>query len=173
MATKSPRNESADRNRKITKFALAGVAVLGVGAALTSAAWTDNVLFGGTATSGSIDLEGRVAGSPTWSPGPITIAPATFSDLAPLEPKTVTLEVRNSGDGTLDLQPAAVQDQLGPFFTGATTDDVAITFGGYTDASLAPGESAAFVVTLTPPDWANASQNVTGNSFTVNVQATT
>ena len=35
--------ETSGRRRKITKFALAGVAVLGVGAALTSAAWTDNV----------------------------------------------------------------------------------------------------------------------------------
>ena len=45
--------ETSGRRRKITKFALAGVAVLGVGAALTSAAWTDNVFFGGTRRCGA------------------------------------------------------------------------------------------------------------------------
>jgi hypothetical protein len=43
--------ECSGRRRKITKFALGGVAVLGVGAALTSAAWSDKVWFGGDADS--------------------------------------------------------------------------------------------------------------------------
>ena len=64
-ATFTPENATASRRRKVTKFALAGVAVLGVGAALTSAAWSDNVFFGGTTAAADFELQG-------WNPDPVT-----------------------------------------------------------------------------------------------------
>jgi hypothetical protein len=56
--------EATGRRRKITKFALAGVAVLGVGAALTSAAWSDNVWFGGNTAAADFELSGSLHGDP-------------------------------------------------------------------------------------------------------------
>ena len=73
--------EASGRRRKITKFALAGVAVLGVGAALTSAAWTDNVLFGAPATAGKADLQARELGETIWQEGSSRAARFTISDL--------------------------------------------------------------------------------------------
>ncbi len=174
MATKSPtRNDKSGRRRKVTKFALAGVAVLGVGAALTSAAWSDNVVFNGSADAGTVDLKGRIAGDPDFVQGPITIPASAFAGLAPLQAKTVTLEVLNDGDGTLNLQSPAVSNEVGQLLTGDPVDDIAITFGAYSDGSLAPGESAWVVMTLTPPDWDDTIQGVGGNTFTVTVQGTT
>lgn len=174
MATKTPsRNDKTGRRRKVTKFALAGVAVLGVGAALTSAAWSDSVFFSGSAEAGSVDLKGRISGDPAFVNGPIAIPASTFDGLAPLQPKTVTLEVLNDGDGILTLNAPAVSNKVGQFLTGAVADDIAITFGSYSDGSLAPGESAWVVMTLTPPNWDNTAQGVSGNTFTVEIQGTT
>ena len=66
METTIIQHETSDRRRKVTKFALAGVAVLGVGAALTSAAWSDNVWFGGSASAADFELEGLNPVSGDW-----------------------------------------------------------------------------------------------------------
>ena len=59
MATTiTPHEDTSARKRKITKFALAGVAVLGVGAALTSAAWSDSVFFATPSSAATFELEG-------------------------------------------------------------------------------------------------------------------
>jgi len=52
------------RRATLTKLALAAVAVLGVGAALTSAAWTDDAWFSAAATAGEVELEGRPVAVP-------------------------------------------------------------------------------------------------------------
>ena len=166
MATKSPRNDNAGRKRKITKFALAGVAVLGVGAALTSAAWTDNVLFGGTATSGSIDLVGRVAGVPRRGStrAAITIAPARRSPIWPRSNRRPsTLEVRNSGRrhaGSPDCGRTAIGwARSSP---ARPTDDIAITLRSATAMRRSrPASPQRSIVTLTPPTGATRARTST------------
>ena len=123
MATNSPtRKDKSGRGRKVTKFALAGVAVLGVGAALTSAAWTDNVWFGAAASAGSVDLVGSTDRGNNWHQGndsgaSIPVDPTAFANMAPLESRVVTLSLRNNGSVPLELDDA-LPSGTGPLFGG-------------------------------------------------------
>ena len=60
------RSRRQDKRRPLAAFGLAVLAVGGVGAALTSAAWTDNALFAAPATAATFDLQGSLDGT-TWS----------------------------------------------------------------------------------------------------------
>ena len=120
MATKSPtRHDQSGRRRKVTKFALAGVAVLGVGAALTSAAWTDNVFFGGhgtpaPSTSGPAESQAILARR-SYARARDHQIPARRSPALPrTSAQTVTLELQNDGRRHLDAQRSAkFEQQLG------------------------------------------------------------
>ena len=57
-------SKTSGRKRPTLRIALAGVALLGIGAAITTAAWTDDVFFGATATASSFDLQGRAVLTP-------------------------------------------------------------------------------------------------------------
>ena len=91
-------NEETPKPKRTTlKLVLAGIAIVGVGAAITTAVWTDNVFFSATATASSFDLQGRQADPDAWQdvgiPGdsdttPITLSTAELSALSPSE--TVT-----------------------------------------------------------------------------------
>ncbi len=170
MATKTPtpsRNDKSGRRRKVTKFALAGVAVLGVGAALTSAAWTDNVWFAADASSGAVDLRGSADGGGTWaegntSGGAVVIGVTEFADMAPLEERSVTLLVRNFGQGifTLNEEPVA-STSTNNIFTDADIDVSGLSFTTdlHADGLLDPGDVASYTMTVTAPDWSDAQQN--------------
>jgi hypothetical protein len=185
MTTTSPtRKDKNGRRRKVTKFALAGVAVLGVGAALTSAAWTDNVWFGAAAAAGSVNLQGRVAGAPDWTENATKATaltlPASLSDLGPGQTRSITLELKNSGTVDLALEAPLITG-AGALFAGATpliAVPADVTFGGYAESGAADGklssnETATFTVTVkTNPGWPNSAQNKTGTLF-VQVQGHT
>lgn len=101
------------RKVKTLRMALAGIAVLGVGAAITTAVWTDDVFFGATATASSFDLQGRQADPDPWQddglPGtssllaPIVLDSAELASLSPESTVTVPFELCNAGtaDGTI------------------------------------------------------------------------
>ena len=63
-------DQDRDKRRRraaIVRFGLAGVAVLGVGAAATSAAWTDDAWFAGSASAvEKVELQASVDGGQTW-----------------------------------------------------------------------------------------------------------
>lgn len=165
------RNADTKRRRKIAKFALAGVAVLGVGAALTSAAWTDDVFFAADATSGTFDLQGSLDGTnwfdvanvdDTTAIDPIQIPAATFENLAPGDVRLVTLHLQNAGSVPIALGAPVVTEN------GALFDDlganVGVTVGAYGASTLAAGAATTFTVTLTVPDWTNTDYtNLTGD----------
>ena len=145
--------EPSGRRRKITKFALAGVAVLGVGAALTSAAWTDNVWFGGTASSGTVDLQGSVTGqNGTYfegeTAGNIDLAMGDFT-LAPDTAVTKRVWVQNAGNlpVAITLTPVGTGDLFAVL--GASVDAV------YNDADgiITPGQKVSIDVTVTSGTW--------------------
>ena len=158
------------RRRKIAKFALAGVAVLGVGAALTSAAWTDDVFFAADATSGTFDLQGSLDGI-TWfdvatvddtATTPIQIPGTAFANMAPNDVRVVTLHLQNDGSVPITLGTPVVTE-AGALFDNAGAN-VAVTVGPYGAATLAPAATTTFTVTLTAPDWANTDYtNLTGD----------
>jgi hypothetical protein len=92
------------RSHKI-RIGLAGLAVLGVGFAATSALWSDNVWFQGTATTSSFNLQGSVtdpSGTPTWEESDdedaITLTIPAVEDLSPGATVDRTVWVRNDTD---------------------------------------------------------------------------
>jgi hypothetical protein len=158
-------HESSTRRRKVTKFALAGVAVLGVGAALTSAAWSDNVWFGGDADAADFELSGFDPVSRTWVPADFNDAasrielPATaFDTIGPGVADSYELRVRNDGDITIDLD-APIVNVTG--FGGQVSGSP----GSYDDTRLSPGEQARVTITLIGTD-----SMVEGTSGRVSVQ---
>ena len=167
MATNSPtRKDKSGRGRKVTKFALAGVAVLGVGAALTSAAWTDNVWFGAAASAGSVDLVGSTDRGNNWHQGndsgaSIPVDPTAFANMAPLESRVVTLSLRNNGSVPLELDDA-LPSGTGPLFGGNANDDLDVDVQSLDGAIIAPNAVVEFTVTVTAPDWGNNDQGKTG-----------
>jgi hypothetical protein len=96
----------ANTRRMTLRLVLAGVAVVGIGAAITTAVWTDNVFFTATATSSSFDLQGRAGGTTEWFdqgiPGdsdtvPIVLTSAQLSALSPGQTINVAFELCNVG----------------------------------------------------------------------------
>jgi hypothetical protein len=118
MSTTTP-----GRKRSTLKMVLAGVAVLGVGAAITTAVWTDDVFFSATATASSFDLQGSAAAAGPWSdvgvPGDEAVIAITAAGLDALSPSTtvdVPFYLCNIGTtaGTVTaITTPAIADPLG------------------------------------------------------------
>ena len=159
-ATPTPQST---RRRKVTKFALAGVAVLGVGAALTSAAWSDNVFFFGQTDSADFELQGW--DGTTWqnadsAADAITLPASAFDELAPGIADSYELRVRNNGDIPIYLADPIVTVGGGLDAT-PVTGNVETSFGLYTQTTLAPGAQARITISL--EGTANLLEDTTGN----------
>ena len=85
-------NTTPARKRATLKIVLAGVAIVGVGAAVTTAVWTDDVFFGATATASSFDLQHAASATGPWSddgvPGDEAVVTITAAGLDTLSPST-------------------------------------------------------------------------------------
>lgn len=168
-------NESSNRRRKVTKFALAGVAVLGVGAALTSAAWSDNVFFGGSAGAADFELQGYNPATAIWenadSNGARIILPTdAFDEVGPGIGDTYTVYVRNNGDLPIYLNAPNTYSTGGALFAAPEPADV--SYSGYSgDGILAVGEQESVDVTVTGNvDWTGTEYQ--GRTGTLSIQIT-
>lgn len=172
--------ETPGRRRKFTKFALSGVAVLGVGAALTSAAWTDDVFFGGSAESGAIDLDGSTDNVAFYDgdvQGNVDLVIADFV-IGPNSIVTKRVWVQNNGDlplklatveatGSGDLFPDIIAD---PSAEPATVTAVSLD----ADGILNSGQKAAIDVTVSgDPNWTGSEMQGEVGTIVVHVQGTT
>jgi hypothetical protein len=138
-------HESSTRRRKVTKFALAGVAVLGVGAALTSAAWTDNVWFGGDATAAEFELAGS-NDQVSWvidSTDTATIELPELDTIGPGVSDSVNVWVQNQGDIPIYLSDAVIT------VVEPTLVDAFQTDFEYSRTTLGPDQIARVTVTVT------------------------
>jgi predicted ribosomally synthesized peptide with SipW-like signal peptide len=190
---------TGSRKLVITKFVLAGVAVVGVGAAVTSAAWTDDVWFTADATAASIDLVGSVDYDPvadladpdaaTWEDADtegtaIEIPVDVFEGLVPGDSRETTVYLRNNGTVPLEVSAATIT-YSGALFDGtldldgatSTTDDIpTVTVVGTPETAL-PYATAADAANILPvtvtittdANWVNAYQGQLG---TVTLQFT-
>ncbi|SDR95481.1 hypothetical protein SAMN04489860_0469 [Paraoerskovia marina] len=167
MSTHTPAHgaESNDRRRTGAKIALAALAIGGIGAAVTTAAWTDDVWMTSGANAASFELEGSVDGE-TWSEADdestaIVIDKSELGELVPGETRTVELQLRNAGSTDANLADATVST-TGEVFAGDTpataeVDSVAGTV-------LAPGETTTADLTVsTPVLWPDEYQGDTGS----------
>ncbi|WP_426594320.1 hypothetical protein ACPPVS_02125 [Cellulomonas sp. McL0617] len=123
-------DQQQERKRKkrgaIIKFSLAGAALLGIGAAATSAQWADDAWFSASATAASVDLQGSADGT-TWLPANdnthTVVVDVTGAQLGALNQGAavdITLYLKNNGAQTLTITggtPAAT----GLLFTAITT----------------------------------------------------
>ena len=156
----------ADRKKKkraaVIKLSLAGAAILGIGAAATSAAWTDDAWFNASASSATVELQGSLDGT-NWSeadttPG-LTIPVGTFGNLLPGKTVPVTVHLKNIGSTPLAV--ASTVTLSGVVFDGVSPNNATVTVASV--PNIAAGSSADVVVTLTTPaTWADTFQGTTG-----------
>lgn len=163
--------EPRTKRRGIVAALLAVLAVGGIGAAVTSAAWTDNVFYSADATAAEFNLQGSLDGA-TWVESDnknaieIVVPASAFDELLPGEDRDVTLWVKNDSTVDATLAPATFEWDGATFAANPT---VAI-LGAPT--TLTPGQEASFTLNLTTPaDWADANQGETG-TIIVTLQGT-
>ena len=174
--------ETSGRRRKITKFALSGVAVLGVGAALTSAAWTDNVWFAGDASTGTLDLIGSGDDGATWEEGDSSgtaITITAFDEIGPDITVTRRLWVENQGSLPVQLDPAQLDSKTGDLFVGDPTlvdpdlppaEAADVQVGSWDRTVIDNGERAWVDVTVTGGPWNGAEYQGAAGSLVIHVQ---
>lgn len=171
--TRAPRR---NKRRPLIAFALATLAVGGVGAAMTSAAWTDNVFFSAQADAATFDLQGSLDGK-TWQQSDskdaiqLVVPATTFAKLLPGETRTVTLHVKNLGNVKAAL--ASTVEWKGSTFTAnptAAVSDLAPTLA----AAATTGDTDSFTLTVTAPkDWDVANKGKAGTIIvTISGEAT-
>ena len=154
--------ERRSKRRAIVAGALALLAVGGIGAALTSAAWTDDVFYSAAAQGATFNLQGSLDGD-TWAEGnpqgaAIVVPPATFANLVPGQPRTVTLHVRNDSSVAATLLANPTVTWSGSTFTTNPTATVSAL-----PTSLAAAGVTTFELTVTTPsDWADTNKAKTG-----------
>lgn len=155
-----------NKRRPLVAFALATLAVGGVGAALTSAAWTDNVFFAAQAEAATFDLQGSLDGT-TWvqsdNKGSIQlVVPASqFAKLLPGETRTVNLNVKNVSTVSASLT-STVEWATGSTFTTNPTATVSGLAATLTPTGTS-GETDQFALTITTPaNWDVANKGKSG-----------
>ena len=147
-------SERRRRRRVVVKYALAGAALLGIGAGVTSAAWTDDAWFSATMTSASVELRASVDTPVNFvdadtSVVAVVVPAATFQNLLPNQVRTYTLRLQNTSSVPLTV-PAPVFAGSGALF--AAPKPVIVTFSP-TVGTLAVNAQTAVTMTVTAPDW--------------------
>lgn len=162
------------RRIPIMAFSLAALTVGGIGAAATSAAWTDNTFFSAPAAAATFNLQGSLDGV-TWKESAakdsieLTVPADALANLLPGQSRTIKLWVKNASSVSAALTSEAV------FATGSTfTTNPTVAVSGLA-ATLTPtgiGSSDQFDLTVTAPaDWAPTNQGKTG-TVVVTIAAT-
>lgn len=157
------------RNGAVLKFGLAGLALLGIGAAATSAAWSDDAFFSADANAAKVELTASIDGSHfshTTSGAPIVIPVGLLNEGATVDR---TLTVKNEGTVKVDLSDAVATD--GAVFDAPSPATLSV--GALSATTLEPGDSATISFLLkTPTSWPTSYQGKTGTiTVTVNAQS--
>lgn len=171
--TTAPADDRRKKRAAVARFVLAGVAVLGIGAAATSAAWTDDAWFSASATAATVELEASLNGT-DWEPADtsataVVVPAAQFANMVPGQTRTVTLHLRNISSVPLALG-APVVTPSGSMFTGTGPATATVA----TPATpIAAGAATTVTLTVTtPPLWDASYQNASG-SVTIQFQGQT
>ena len=162
------------RHGRVVRAVLAGGVLLGAGAGLTSAAWTDGAYFQAAASAASVDLQACVTSdptstTPTWTCSPADSAgsaaailpAATFTGMTPGHTYTTKIRVLNAGTATLAVTVSSTP--LAEPLTG-TAPNATVSLDA-TSFSLAPGGAQVVAVTITTPsDWNQSHANRTSSA---------
>ena len=169
------------RSRKI-RAGLAGLVVLGVGVAATSALWSDNVWFKGEVTTSLFNLQGSVTSDEgefeEGSNEGIALTIPTVENLSPGESVTKTVWIKNADDST---HAADLVDTPVVKVTGAAADFLEVTAaydtsGGKNPDNLAKGDVIPVKVTYAFKDSdtsvTGTNAKAQGKTATITVQVT-
>ncbi|MEJ3404863.1 hypothetical protein WDJ51_08965 [Rathayibacter sp. YIM 133350] len=158
--------ERRKKRRAVVAFSLAAVAVLGIGAAATSAAWTDNVFFSAPASAATFDIKGSfdpALPDAQWKDSndktsiQLAVPATTFQNLTPGTTRTVDLYVKNFGNVATNLV-ASVAGSTPAVFT-----NLSVTLSTV-PSSLAAGATQKITLTVAAPatwDQANVGKSDT------------
>jgi len=155
--TVDERDERKRKRAAILKFSLAGAAVLGIGAAATSAAWTDDAWFSAGASaidpSTAINLQGAYVDSGTpdvsdFKPADtdvtaVQIPVGVFADLTAGDEVTVPVWIMNAGESELQITSADPVTSGDLFAPGGATAEL-----GSVPPSLAADQMVSVDLTI-------------------------
>lgn len=160
--------ERKSKRRAIVAFTLAALAVGGIGAAATSAAWTDNVFFSAKAEAATFNLQGSLDNT-TWQESDngssiqLVVPASALANLLPGQTRTIDLYVKNLGTAAASLTSSAAwaTSPAATFTTapGATVSGLATTL---TPTGSAGATDAFQLQVTTDSDWATTNQGKTG-----------
>lgn len=149
MSARDSKTQTDDNKKRragaILRTGVAALAILGIGGALTTAAWIDNVEFVAPVTAGSLALQGRIGTTGEFEDLSIDIPDSYFSDLAPSETaRSITVQVRNSGTLPATVVPGITTTGFAtwPGFQSA------VSVGGNTAEPLPGGEVRTLTINL-------------------------
>ncbi|MBO3102190.1 hypothetical protein [Cellulomonas fengjieae] len=162
-------DQDRDKRRRraaIARFGLAGMAVLGVGAAATSAVWTDDAWFnGGASAVEKVELQASVDGGNTWYDADtkgdaVAIPEDTFVGLNQGANKTISLQLKNASTVPLTLGKGVLTTD-GDLFAGSAP--ATATIHDPSSFELAAGATDTVVLQVTTPDdWPEQYQGAEG-----------
>ncbi|MET0788724.1 MAG: hypothetical protein ABWY33_05715 [Cellulomonas sp.] len=169
-------HDAPERKRRkraaVIKFTFAGAALLGIGAAATSAAWTDDAWFSAAATTPTIQLQGGTGSPVVWadadtSATAIVIPASAFLNLEPGVARSYTVNLKNISSVALTV-PAPTVTSTGAIFTG--TNPAVVTTTGAPGTLAASTGTATVTVTVTPPLAWNGSTTYQGKTGAITLQ---
>jgi len=158
--------QRTEQRSRRSRVALAALAFLGIGAALTTAAWTDQVWFQAEAEAATFNLQGSTSPDDGWgeyaTQGDALVIPldaSGFGDIVPhAGPLTTEVFVKNASSvpTTISVDTKTTGDL---FAEGST---VHVTAEADT-LTLEPGQYATIDLTLTAGEIPDAYQGATGS----------
>jgi len=182
--TRREARDDAPRRRRnkgaIIKLTLGGLALVGIGAAATSAAWTDSAFFSSATTSASVDLKGSATGgaNANYTAADTALAAVDLGAISNLTPdSTITKTVYLWNAGTAPLVPtwgtANPTSLIDPTCVTVTYSTLPASIPGDPTGALAGSKITA---TVTVKMLTNAPQTTCSNksaSLVVSVQGAT
>lgn len=152
--------ERSGKRRKVAAFLLAAVAIGGIGAGLTSAAWSDNTFFSTSAAAATYNLQASLDNT-NWveassSNTAIQIPTSTFANLLPGQTRTVDVWVKNDSSVATALTAT-------PSWSASTFQaNPDVTVSG-TNGTIAAGTTQKLTVQVKAPEaWDAANKGKTG-----------
>ncbi|BDV32065.1 hypothetical protein [Microbacterium terricola] len=161
------RTDRKDRRNTIIRISIAGLAVFGIGAAITTAAWTDQVWFAAEADVASLDLKGSTTATGPWddyaTEGDALTIPVSASDFGALQPnRTYEMEVYVKNADTADATLTVDADLTGAIADAGSTITVDAVAA---ETALATDDVTAVTITLTTGDIPATLQGATGTAL--------
>lgn len=170
---------SADQNTKrsrkpatLIKFGIASLAILGLGGAITAAAWQDTITFEAQADAASFDLVAKYSGMDSWrgtgvGDTTITIPAEKFAGMWSGETREINLAVKNIGTVAADIE---VKTTVGGDLFDASKGKAEVTVKD-APSRLAPEGYDVFTLSITAPEW-NAGQGGYQGEVTLEIVGT-